>query len=261
MPFTSSSSPTVPLPFDDIDELIYLTRANELADLTSAIDTLSTTHACSPRTILASAIDMDADGLGSQSSLLHYAAGNGHLGTMKYFLSLLDHGEATRDETLTQKSNGESTSTSASQPRDNDAPASTSSTQTHTQTRRLLNHQNVSGNTPLHWAAMNGHLDVVIALVRAGADARVRNAAGRDCIVEAEVSALNNGRSEVQAQIGECVVWMLKNCEGVEEGVGVGKNEVEEEESGQRNDMSTSAANGEGTSSGNDDGTTKVLDT
>ncbi|ETI24415.1 hypothetical protein G647_03784 [Cladophialophora carrionii CBS 160.54] len=249
----SSSSPTVPLPTDDIDTLIYLTRANELAELQSAIDTLSTTHTCSRRTILASAIDIDADGLGSQSSLLHYAAGNGHVDTIKYLLGVLlgdgdGDGDATRD--VAQKSN----SNANPSPSKEDVP-SASSMQTHW----LLTHKNVSGNTPLHWAAMNGHLDVVMALVRAGADARVRNAAGRDCIVEAEVSALN-GRSE--AQVGECVVWMLKNCEGVEEGVGDGKHEEEgevEEEAEVRQGNATSAVNGDG--SGNDDGTATVPET
>ncbi|OCT52381.1 hypothetical protein CLCR_10734 [Cladophialophora carrionii] len=247
----SSSSPTVPLPPDDIDTLIYLTRANELAELQSAVDTLSTTHTCSRRAILASAIDIDADGLGSQSSLLHYAAGNGHVDTIKYLLGvILGDGDvdATRDVARTSNSNANLNPS----PRKEDVSSASSR-----QTLWLLNHKNVSGNTPLHWAAMNGHLDVVMALVRAGADARVRNAAGRDCIVEAEVSA-SNGRSE--AQVGECVVWMLKNCEGVEEGVGVGNQEEEgnaEEDNGRRNDSST--VNGDG--SGNDGGTAKVQET
>ncbi|KIW68386.1 hypothetical protein PV04_04337 [Phialophora macrospora] len=237
MPAPSS---TLPLPPDDIDELIYLTRTNSLADLTTLVTTLSTTHACPPSTIIASAIDVDADGLGSQSSLLHYAAGNGHLETMNYLLGLLvDRSVPARDKTPNSDSSG--------------TPAS--STRSHW----LLNHKNVNGNTPLHWAAMNGHLDVVVALVRAGADARVRNAAGRDCIVEAEVSALN-GRSE--AQVKECVVWMLRNCDGVEEGVGGGGKEEEGEEEDKTGE---GAGNGDttmdGNSHGNGNGTTKVQET
>jgi hypothetical protein len=245
MPAPSS---TLPLPPDDVDELIYLTRTNSLADLTDLITTLSTTHACAPRTVLASAIDVDADGLGSQSSLLHYAAGNGHLETINYLLGLLVDGSVPvpqRDES-SQASNS------------SDAPPASSSTQQQ-HPHWLLNHKNVSGNTALHWAAMNGHLDAVVALVRAGADARVRNEAGRDCIVEAEVSA-SNGRSE--AQVRECVVWMLRNCEGVEEGVGGGGKEEEgEEEDGTAGEGGNGDATMNGNGQGHGDGRTKVQET
>jgi hypothetical protein len=243
MPAPSS---TLPLPPDDVDELIYLTRTNSLADLTDLVTTLSTTHACTPRTVLASAIDIDADGLGSQSSLLHYAAGNGHLETINYLLGLLVDGPAPQRDESQQTSNSS----------DDAAPALSTSTQQHPHPHWLLNHKNVSGNTALHWAAMNGHLDVVVALVRAGADARVRNEAGRDCIVEAEVSA-SNGRSE--AQVRECVVWMLRNCEGVEEGVGGrGKEEEGEEEDGTGREGGNGDTTLNGNGQGHGDGRTKV---
>jgi ankyrin repeat protein len=42
------------------------------------------------------------------------------------------------------------------------------------QLNALVNVRNEQGNTPLHWAALNGHLEVVKALVSNGADCKVR---------------------------------------------------------------------------------------
>jgi uncharacterized protein len=84
----------------------------------------------------------------------------------------------------------------------------------------MVNHKNVSGNTPLHWAAMNGQVGVVRVLVGWGADVGVLNVAGRDAVVEAEVSAREGWR--------EVVGWLERNAVGLEKGVGGGgaKEEV-----------------------------------
>ena len=75
--------------------------------------------------------------------------------------------------------------------------------------------RNGSGNTPLHWACLNGRLDAVKVLVEAGkADPGVVNAAGKDAVFEAEV-----------AGHGEVVEWLLRTCEGLEEGLGGGGGE------------------------------------
>lgn len=63
----------------------------------------------------------------------------------------------------------------------------------------LINAQNEAGNTPLHWAALNGHLECVKALIDNGADPTVTNRAGHDPVYEAEV----NDRREV-------VEWVLR---------------------------------------------------
>lgn len=76
--------------------------------------------------------------------------------------------------------------------------------------------QNSAGNTPLHWASLNGHLDAVKALVGAGADPALRNGTGHDAIYEAEVG----GKDEV-------VSWLLKEGKGLEKGLG--GDHVEEE--------------------------------
>lgn len=55
-----------------------------------------------------------------------------------------------------------------------------------TTTSPLINHPNNSLNTPLHWAALNTHLECVKALVNAGADIGARNDAGHDAVFLAE---------------------------------------------------------------------------
>jgi len=74
----------------------------------------------------------------------------------------------------------------------------------------LVNHKNVSGNTPLHWAAPNGHLSCVKALVAAGADSSITNEAGHDAVYEAKYSGKEDGKEVAQ--------WILANCAGLEKG-------------------------------------------
>lgn len=78
----------------------------------------------------------------------------------------------------------------------------------------LLNAQNGSGNTALHWAALNGHLECVKILIDSGADPTITNAAGHDAVYEAEL----NDKKEV-------VDWVLKESEGLEMGIGVDSKE------------------------------------
>lgn len=63
----------------------------------------------------------------------------------------------------------------------------------------ILNLQNRSGNTALHWAALNGHLEAVKILVASGANSSVRNKAGFDAVFEAEINSK-----------GAVVEWLLK---------------------------------------------------
>lgn len=74
----------------------------------------------------------------------------------------------------------------------------------------LINTPNDNGNTPLHWAALNGHLECVKTLVDNGADPTITNKAGHDPVYEAEL----NDRKEV-------VDWVLKEGgDGLESGIG-----------------------------------------
>ncbi|ETN44535.1 uncharacterized protein HMPREF1541_10205 [Cyphellophora europaea CBS 101466] len=191
------SANRVTLPEENIDDLIYLARASELTELQSTLEDLTKQHSCTPTDLLSAAIEP-----ASGNSLLHYPAANGAIALVSHLLSLV-------------------------QPQH--APSSTATSKPAPQVAQILNHSNASGNTPLHWAALNGHLEVVQALVTAGADPGVRNGAGRDVIVEAEMSGKEEGV--------KCAEWLLGSWEGVESGVG-GAEVAEGDE--------TSAVDGEG---------------
>jgi ankyrin repeat protein len=84
----------------------------------------------------------------------------------------------------------------------------------------ILNAQNLAGNTALHWAALNGHLESVKVLLEEGSDPTITNQRGHDAVYEAEL----NDKSQV-------VEWVLKEGgEGLEEGVG---NDAMEGEAGE----------------------------
>jgi ankyrin repeat protein len=95
----------------------------------------------------------------------------------------------------------------------------------------IVNAQNQAGNTALHWAALNGHLEAVKVLLEHGGDPTITNARGHDAVYEAEL----NDKSEV-------VEWVLKEGgEGLEEGVsgkteGSGENELLDESADEPNE-------------------------
>lgn len=174
---------------EELDDLIYFARTSDLPALKTAILQACEKHSSPPSTILASAIDIDEDGLGSQSCLLHWPSANGNLEVVEYLLSLL----------LPPEQNDTASA-------DKSAPS-------------LVNHKNISGNTPLHWAALNGHLLCVKALVAAGADASIINEAGHDAVYEAECSGKEGGNEVSQ--------WLLANCPGLEKGTNAHATERE----------------------------------
>ena len=74
----------------------------------------------------------------------------------------------------------------------------------------ILNAQNKAGNTALHWAALNGHLEAVKVLLDEGSDPTITNQKGHDAVYEAEL----NDKTDV-------VEWVLKEGgEGLEDGFG-----------------------------------------
>jgi uncharacterized protein len=176
---------------DELDDLIYFARTSDLPALKTGILQACEKHSSSPSTILATAIDIDEDGLGSQSCLLHWPSANGNLEVVEYLLSLL----------LPPETNGTNAASA-----DKSAPS-------------LVNHRNISGNTPLHWAALNGHLSCVKALVAAGADPSIINEVGHDAVYEAECSGKEGGKEVAQ--------WILANCAGLEKGTNAHAIEVE----------------------------------
>jgi uncharacterized protein len=66
--------------------------------------------------------------------------------------------------------------------------------------KSIINAQNKAGNTPLHWAALNGHVENLLLLLRYGADPSILNAAGHDALFEAE---LNEKTKSVEVLLAE----------------------------------------------------------
>jgi hypothetical protein len=75
--------------------------------------------------------------------------------------------------------------------------------------KAFVNKQNSSGNTALHWAALNGHMSIAKLLLAQGADASILNFSGHDAVYEAEL----NDKQDVAE-------WLLKEALGLEKGIG-----------------------------------------
>ncbi|KAJ3052282.1 hypothetical protein HK097_006602 [Rhizophlyctis rosea] len=91
----------------------------------------------------------------------------------------------------------------------------------------FINATNDDGSTPLHWAALNGQLEVVQELLKAGANATLKNSMGRSAVTLAE----QQGHLEtVQALLGSYDPEE-EDDDGAEEveGGASGSKDVEEE--------------------------------
>lgn len=146
-----------PLVFDEIDDLLYFTRANETQDLQQSITELSQKHQCQPKDVLEAAIDPDTG-----NTVLHFCSANGLTDLLALLLAQLK-GDEKKDVV-----------------------------EDGVQVSSLVNHGNKEGNTPLHWAAYNGHLEVVKTLLAVGADMWVKNSAGHLAMFEAERADKND---------------------------------------------------------------------
>ncbi|KAJ5223425.1 hypothetical protein N7468_007967 [Penicillium chermesinum] len=147
--------PSVPvaLSSEAIDDLIYDARAGDLEALTADIATLASQHSCPEWQIVASAIDQEDESEGGTGScVLHFPSANGNTEILNALLQRLSAADAA-------------------------------------QRSAFVNHRNHSGNTSLHWAALNTHLECVKALVEAGADVTIKNDAGHDAVFLAERAA------------------------------------------------------------------------
>lgn len=96
----------------------------------------------------------------------------------------------------------------------------------------ILNSQNKAGNTALHWAALNGHLEAVKVLLEEGSDPTITNQRGHDAVYEAEL----NDKKEV-------VEWVLKEGgEALESGVAGEGGEGEADEDADEGDPQEESA-------------------
>jgi len=135
---------------DEIDEILYLSRINEVSELSDYLISLSTKYDCAKEILFEAAVDPE-----SGNSALHYAAANGHLDILNLISTLL---------------------------------TSVLSTENARKPLPLLSLPNAAGNTALHWASLNGHLVCVQLLVKLGADVMAINKAGHDAVFEAEIN-------------------------------------------------------------------------
>ncbi|KAG2414521.1 hypothetical protein HFD88_003712 [Aspergillus terreus] len=202
----------VPLTADAIDDLIYDARAGDLDALKADLASLSAQHSCPEAWIVASAIDAEPEAEGGTGScLLHFPAANGNLEILSHLLAVLKDASAQ----LSQE-----------------------------QVAAVVNHRNHSGNTPLHWAALNTHLECVKGLVEAGADIAVKNDAGLDAVFLAEradwsAEEVKEGQEEAEVEVEaeastdapvpvtkgrQVVEWLLGSEKGGELESGVGES-------------------------------------
>lgn len=210
---TSKPKPTVPIALsaDAVDDLIYDARAGDLEALKADVANLASQNNCTEAQIVASAIDMEDENEGGTGScVLHFPAANGNIGMFEFFLAPTLHQNNIHtsidmyflsiDLTYVEILNFLLQKLSAGDV---------------AQRTTFINHTNYSGNTSLHWAALNTHLECVKALVEAGADVAIKNDAGHDAVFLAERVAWSasadvvdedeneNGDQEIEMTIGE----------------------------------------------------------
>ena len=74
----SSAAPPA-LTADEIDDLLYFTRVNEVDDLKQTITELSQKYQCGSKEVVEAGVDLE-----SGNGVLHYCAANGLAGTMLF---------------------------------------------------------------------------------------------------------------------------------------------------------------------------------
>lgn len=193
---------------DEIDDLVYLARTGDDAELTGMLQGLVTRENATPAEILAAAKD---DG---KATCLHMAAANGHASKSTahvgglvvmihwghFTLSPICHYILYQSTTFTyfnaetvtlllshfppplKTSRGGATG-------DTPEPTEDTPSQGTTAETPYINVQNAFGNTALHWACLGGHLDVVKLLLSRGASPTAANDKDQ---IPLDLAAFNN---------------------------------------------------------------------
>ncbi|KAI1355871.1 ankyrin repeat-containing domain protein [Xylaria sp. FL0043] len=153
---------------EEIDDLVYLARAGEDADLTEMLQELATRETATVADILTAAREEQ-----SKATCLHMAAANGHAKTVTLILSYLPLPAKTSGPAVAA---AESENTKSAQAAAGAEPA-------------YIDVQNSFGNTALHWACLGGHLDIVKLLLSRGASPAIANEKDQ---IPLDLAAFNN---------------------------------------------------------------------
>ena len=188
---------------EEIDDLIYLSRAGEKDELAESLSSLSSRENVSTAEILTTAKDE------GKSTCLHMAAGNGHLGT--------DLTTITPYETTGTNEPTEIVKLLLSQfdPRPK------------AEKQAYLDAPNEYGNTGLHWAALGGHLDTVKLLSDQGASPALANDKE---YVPLDLAAQNDMFDVVDYFLKQSEEKESQNDGGLAEGAGGMSIEVEDDD-------------------------------
>ncbi|KAI9662576.1 MAG: hypothetical protein M1821_008743 [Bathelium mastoideum] len=199
---------------EDIDDILYFARTNDLSELRTILTSLAGQTGHSQVDTLLAARDPDSD-----NTVAHYAAANGFDDLLKWLLTL------SRPASTTSAPSSDTSSPAA--PNDTPSASQPSATPTETNAKSsipppsLFTTPNALGSTPLHYAATTGALACATVLVEAGVNVRARNGVGHTPAYEAEVA----GREEV-------VEYLLRVGRVEDEDEGDGEQKKEEEDKG-----------------------------
>ncbi|KAI0449420.1 ankyrin repeat-containing domain protein [Xylaria acuta] len=153
---------------EEIDDLVYLARVGEDADLTKMLQELAVRDAATPADILTAAREEQG-----KATCLHMAAANGRAKTVTLILSYLPvPAKALVTAAPPAVPGGDELSQAAAQA---DLP--------------YIDGQNTFGNTALHWACLGGHLDIVKLLLSRGASPAIANDKDQ---IPLDLAAFNN---------------------------------------------------------------------
>lgn len=218
---------------DEIDDLVYFARVGETADLTELLTSLAEREKVALAVILMAAKD------NGQSTALHMATGNGHLGTSlnwaSYDFRLLENGRFTiRPKALAEymkqvlltryliETVRKIVGCFDERPKE--------------EKQAFLDEPNEHGNTGLHWAALGGHLETVKFLVESGASPALAN--------EHDFVALDMANQNDKTEVSQYFLSFLTKLEGenTENGLGDATASIEIEETAEAADEPSSSS-------------------
>jgi len=78
----NTSDKMISLTEEEIDDILYCSRTNEIEELKPYIPSLATKYNTEPASILLAAVDPETG-----NNCLHYASGNGHLGILESYVA------------------------------------------------------------------------------------------------------------------------------------------------------------------------------